>query len=213
MFERKVLVYDTVYRYHRVVSIAHDLSVGITTIHCNHWNRETNIYMTSHEHTLEVGLTFEDAEDYLKGLDEFTPLPDDESALIDAQEVIAEQASVIADISDILTDEQAELMPNIYPEWAVNTEYAVGKRVRYNDKLYRCVQAHTSQEGWEPSSTPALWTRTAPEGTIPEWIQPTGAQDAYNTGDKVTHNSKTWESTVDANVWEPGVYGWAEVTE
>ena len=42
----------------------------------------------------------------------------------------------------------------------------------------------------------------------PEWVQPTGAHDAYNIGDKVTHNGKTWVSDVDNNVWEPGVYGW-----
>ena len=129
-------------------------------------------------------------------------------------ETIEEQAAIIADISDILTDEQAETMPSIYPEWTPETEYAVGKRVRYDDKLYRCVQAHTSQEGWEPPVTPALWTRTAAEGEIPEWVQPTGAHDAYAKGDKVTHDGKTWESTYDgANVWEPGVYGWDEVTE
>ena len=44
----------------------------------------------------------------------------------------------------------------------------------------------------------------------PEWVQPTGAHDAYNTGDKVTHNGVKYISDVDANVWEPGVYGWSE---
>ena len=114
-----------------------------------------------------------------------------------------------------LTDEQAELVPAIFPEWAEDTAYAVGDRVRHEDVLYRCVQAHTSQAGWEPSNTPALWTRTTPEGVIPEWVQPTGAQDAYQTGDKVTHNGKTWVSLIDANVWEPGATGteslWSEV--
>ena len=43
---------------------------------------------------------------------------------------------------------------------------------------------------------------------IPAWVQPTGAQDAYQSGDKVKHNSKAWISNVDNNVWEPGVYGW-----
>ena len=105
-----------------------------------------------------------------------------------------ESSELLDDILSVLTDEQAEQFPQAFLE-------------------YRCIQAHTSQEGWEPDITPALWVRTAPEGEIPEWIQPTGAQDAYNTGDKVTHNSKTWQSTVDSNVWEPGVYGWAEVTE
>ena len=44
-----------------------------------------------------------------------------------------------------------------------------------------------------------------------EWKQPTGAQDAYSKGDKVSHSSKHWVSDYDANVWEPGVYGWSEV--
>ena len=114
-----------------------------------------------------------------------------------------------------LTDEQAELVPTIFPEWAEATTYAVGDRVRHEGVLYRCVQAHTSQQGWEPDATPALWTRTTPEGVIPEWVQPTGAQDAYQTGDKVTHNGKVWESLVDSNVWEPGTTGtealWREV--
>ena len=113
-----------------------------------------------------------------------------------------------------LTDEQAELVPAIFPEWAEDTAYAVGDRVRHGEVLYRCVQAHTSQAGWEPDKTPALWTRTTPEGVIPEWVQPTGAQDAYSVGDRVTHNGKTWISLVDANVWEPGAAGteslWAE---
>lgn len=46
---------------------------------------------------------------------------------------------------------------------------------------------------------------------VQPWVQPTGAHDAYNTGDWVTHNGQTWESTVDANTWEPGVFGWVVV--
>ena len=85
---------------------------------------------------------------------------------------------------------------------------------RHGGKLYRCVQGHTSQEGWEPDKTPALWTEVALPGEIPVWKQPTGAQDAYNTGDKVHYPDKdgpVYVSTVDANVWEPGVYGWEVV--
>lgn len=46
--------------------------------------------------------------------------------------------------------------------------------------------------------------------TIPEWEQP-GSTNPYAKGDKVMHNGKTWQSTTDNNVWEPGVYGWEEV--
>lgn len=46
--------------------------------------------------------------------------------------------------------------------------------------------------------------------TLPAWVQPTGSHDAYPLGARVQHNAKRWESTVAANVWEPGVSGWAE---
>lgn len=109
-----------------------------------------------------------------------------------------------------LDDEQAESVTDLFPAWEPDTAYAVGDRRRYDDLLYRCVQAHTSQADWTPPAVPALWVRTSTE-EWPEWIQPTGAQDAYAAGDKVTHNGSHWISDVDGNVWEPGVYGWSEV--
>ena len=109
-----------------------------------------------------------------------------------------------------LDDEQAETVTNLFPVWEVGIEYVVGDRRQYNELLYRCVQAHTSQSDWTPDVTPALWVRTSTE-EWPEWIQPTGSHDAYNIGDKVSHLEKHWISTVDANIWEPSVYGWDEV--
>jgi len=126
----------------------------------------------------------------------------------------AEKAIMIAHsitlATGYLTDEQAETVTNLFPAWTADTEYSVGDRRQYEELLYRCVQEHTSQIGWEPPNVPALWVRTSTE-EWPEWIQPTGAQDAYNIGDKTSHNEKHWISNVDANVWEPGVYGWDEV--
>lgn len=110
-----------------------------------------------------------------------------------------------------LSDDQAETVTELFPLWEANTAYAIGDRRRYEDLLYRCVQAHTSQVGWEPPTVPALWVRTSTE-EWPEWIQPTGAHDAYNKGDKVTHNGKHWVNDIDANVYEPGVYGWTQQT-
>ena len=109
-----------------------------------------------------------------------------------------------------LDDEQAESVTELFPQWESGTTYEVGDRRQYDSLLYRCVQAHTSQVGWTPPQVPALWVRTSTE-EWPEWIQPTGAHDAYNKDDKVSHNGKHWISAVDANVWEPGVYGWNEV--
>lgn len=111
--------------------------------------------------------------------------------------------------TNYLNDEQAETVTELFPEWGVGIKYTVGDRRQYDSLLYRCVQAHTSQDDWTPPAVPALWVRTSTE-EWPEWIQPTGAHDAYNKGDKVSHNGKHWISDVDANIWEPGGYGWSE---
>lgn len=110
---------------------------------------------------------------------------------------------------DVLDDEDALDNTVLFPEWGSGRSYAVGDRVQHDGLLYKCVQAHTSQADWTPDVTPALWTRISIE-EWPEWVQPTGAQDAYNAGDKVSHNEKHWISDVNANTWEPGVYGWTE---
>lgn len=110
-----------------------------------------------------------------------------------------------------LPDEDALEAVELFPAWAVETAYTAGIRVRYGEKLYRCEQSHTSQADWTPDQTPALWTEVAKPGEIPVWRQPTGAQDAYMTGDKVKYpdeNGPVYESTMDYNVYEPGVYGW-----
>lgn len=98
----------------------------------------------------------------------------------------------------------------LFPHWAEGKDVIVGERLQYNDKLYKCLQEHTTQEDWTPDATPALWREVSVE-EYPEWLQPTGAADAYQEGDKVSHNSKRWICDVANNVWEPGVYGWTEV--
>ena len=115
-----------------------------------------------------------------------------------------------------LSDNDALEAVELFPVWAADTEYAADVRVRYGDKLYRCVQAHTSQIGWEPDKTPALWTEVAKPGEIPVWRQPTGAQDAYNKGDRVHYpdaDGPVYESLIDGNVWSPEAYpaGWEVV--
>lgn len=107
-------------------------------------------------------------------------------------------------------DETALTGIALYPVWAENISVSVNDRYQYNDKLYKCVQAHTTQADWTPNATPAMWVEVSLD-EFPEWKQPAGAHDAYAKGDKVKHNGKKWESTADANVWEPGVYGWSEI--
>ena len=134
---------------------------------------------------------------------------------------LAEQKNVAAitfvslaekgDIDEVTATEHADL----FEAWVTDKDYAVGKIVaRPNGNLYKCVQAHRSQTGWETENTPALWTKIGdPTEEYPEWSQPLGAHDAYPLGAKVSHNGKKWVSDVDNNVWEPGVYGWSEVAE
>lgn len=112
-----------------------------------------------------------------------------------------------------LTDEDALDGIELFPLWAAGVAYALDVRVRFEGKLYKCVQAHTSQEDWTPDIAPALWVDVAEPHTIPVWRQPTGAQDAYMTGDKVHYPDKdgpVYVSVMDNNVWEPTVYGWEE---
>lgn len=119
---------------------------------------------------------------------------------------------LIEKAAESLPDEEALVGVELFPAWSPDSvEYKAGDRVKYFDVLYKCVQSHTSQDAWPPNKVPALWTEVAEPGTIPVWKQPTGAQDAYMTGDKVKYpdeNGDVWVSTVDNNVWEPGVYGW-----
>ena len=100
-----------------------------------------------------------------------------------------------------------------FGEWAYPVTYKVGAIRLYEGRLYQCVQAHTSQEDWTPPAAASLWAEIAdPAEEWPKWAQPIGAHDAYNAGDKVSHSDKKWTSDLDGNVWEPGVYGWSEVT-
>lgn len=99
----------------------------------------------------------------------------------------------------------------LFPRWNNSTEYAVGDRVNYSDVLYKCLTAHTSQPSWTPDVAPSLWVRVDdPSIEWPEWVQPLGATDAYPLGAKVSHRGSHWVSDIDANVYEPGVYGWTE---
>ena len=97
-----------------------------------------------------------------------------------------------------------------FPKWEVGKEYVKDDRIRYEDILYKVLQGHTSQGDWTPDKAVSLYVRVSVE-EFPEWVQPTGAHDAYNKGDKVSHLEKHWVSLIDANTYEPSVYGWEEV--
>lgn len=110
-----------------------------------------------------------------------------------------------------LSDTDALEAVELFPHWAIKS-YAVDDRVNYEGTLYKCLQSHESQASWTPDVSPSLWVRVDdPSQEYPEWVQPLGSTDAYALGAKVSHLEKHWISTVDANIWEPGIYGWEEV--
>jgi hypothetical protein len=91
----------------------------------------------------------------------------------------------------------------VQPEGAHNA-YREGARVTHNGKQWASLM---DANVWEPGVTG--WTELVAEGGAPAaWVQPAGAHDAYQSGDRVSHNGQVWTSDIDANVWEPGVHGW-----
>ena len=110
-----------------------------------------------------------------------------------------------------LTDEDALQAVELFPQWVTGHAYAVDERLQYKNVLYRVVQAHTSQANWTPDITPALFVVVSLD-EWPEFVQPTGAHDAYKKGDKITFNGKHYISLIDANVYSPTAYpaGWQE---
>lgn len=117
-----------------------------------------------------------------------------------------------------LTDEQAMEIATVYPAWQSGWAYSVGEVISYgtnslgDPQLYKVVQAHTSQDNWRPGAgTESLYDAFGlDDGGYPIWSQPSGAHDAYNTGDIVNYNGTLYQSTINGNVWSPDVYpaGW-----
>ena len=112
--------------------------------------------------------------------------------------------------SDSLTEDEIKEIKSIYPLWKPDIDVAAGELYLHNDSLHEVIQSHKTQADWTPDVVPALFKSTLPEGEIGEWKQPAGGHDAYNKGDQVLFNGKTYESVIDANVWSPSAYpqGW-----
>ena len=110
-----------------------------------------------------------------------------------------------------LSDTDALQGIELFDPWSADKAYEVGDRIRYEGNLYKCLIAHTSQASWTPDFSPSLWVRVDdPSQEWPEWVQPLGSTDAYAKGAKVGHLERHWISDIDANVYEPSVYGWTE---
>lgn len=137
-----------------------------------------------------------------------TPQPQTEPGI---EDILTAVKKMLATDASSLTDEEALGVAALYPTWSskIGESVTMGERLWYDGRLWKVVQAHTVQEEWKPDTAVSLFSEVS-IAEIPEWIQPLGAQDAYQSGDKVSHNGSTWISIVDNNTWEPGVYGWEE---
>lgn len=115
--------------------------------------------------------------------------------------------------SDSVTEQQLSDLATIYPQWQINKYYEANEVFVKDSTLFRVIQAHTSQADWLPETAESLYTAYRAPGEITEWVQPTGAYDAYQAGEKVLYNGKTYESLIDNNTWSPDAYpaGWKEI--
>ena len=107
-------------------------------------------------------------------------------------------------------DEVAINIPALFDPWNPGIDVVKDERRYFGGKVYKCLQPHRTQADWTPDVTPALW-KVVSLDEWPEWVQPTGAHDAYNIGDKVTYSGKHYVSVIDGNVWSPEAYptGWS----
>ncbi len=116
------------------------------------------------------------------------------------------------EIDEITASEYTDL----FLSWSTSTNYKVGDLRNYEGRLYKCLQAHTSQDNWTPDMSPSLWKNLSiDENGIQEWSQPISSADVYNTGDEVMYNGVHYRSLIDNNVWSPTDYpqGWEVVTD
>ena len=115
-------------------------------------------------------------------------------------------------VDELDKDELLDMI-DLYESYEIGKSYQADDIFKYEGKLYKVIQEHTSSENWIPSELPALYLNMMPDNVIPEWTQPTGAHDSYNTGDKVIYEGQVYESLIDGNTWSPIDYpqGWEEV--
>ena len=124
--------------------------------------------------------------------------------------------AILEKYADEKDDVEILTVPEFVERWQVGISYEAGQRVGYDGKVYKVLQAHTSQDSWTPSDAPSLFAELLIPGpeVIPDWVQP-GSTNGYSKGDKVKHNGSVWESLIDNNVWEPGATGtealWAKL--
>ncbi len=138
-----------------------------------------------------------------------------EKELTYAEKLTSQQELAMSFLADNLTDEQAVQVPLIFEAWQVGVDYKVGKKLVYEEVLYKVLQDHTSQETWTPKDAPSLFARVLVDdgGAVLDWVQP-DSTNPYMKGDRVKFEGKIYESLIDNNTWSPTAYpaGWKEIS-
>ena len=138
-----------------------------------------------------------------------------EKELTYAEKLTSQQELAMSFLADNLTDEQAVQVPLIFEAWQVGVNYKVGKKLVYEEVLYKVLQDHTSQETWTPKDSPSLFTKVLVDdgGAVLDRVQP-DSTNPYMKGDRVKYDGKIYESLIDNNIWSPTDYptGWLEIT-
>ena len=141
---------------------------------------------------------------------------------MDKIQALEQMRKVLQLFAATLPDEQALEVATIYDPWKVGKDYAVGDFLTYgansvgDPQLYKVILAHSAQADWTPDTATSLYVAIGLDDSgYPVWSQPTGAHDAYNTGDIVNYNGTLYKSLIDGNVYSPEAYpaGWAKYTE
>lgn len=132
-----------------------------------------------------------------------------EKEMMEVSSLVFVQMAQDGTLDDVTISEH----PSLFPTWTSKWTGKAGTILMDEGNLYRSIHDITDvAQNTKPSETPSMWTAISdPTQEYPKWIQPIGSHDAYSQGDKVSHSDKHWISTVNGNVWEPGVYGWEEV--
>ena len=151
-------------------------------------------------------------EEIQSDIDAIPPPPPD--PLVVTQKAAAVMFRALAQ-TDVIKPVDALDNAVMFPVWAdgIGRRAEAGSYWRHGDKLYRvnAGQGHNIQADWAPDKAASLFSLAAnPAEEWPEWVQPTGAHNAYAKGAKVMYNGKRWVSTAKGNVWVPGVCGWEE---
>ena len=198
MLKRPVLINDAVYTCH-VINAIHVTSNG-RMVYVNSYISESDIedktkspISRAYLQECDTSTDYVNAENYIASLQDFT-----------------EHHDALDEVLAMLTDEQAMLVPHAFKQWEPGVHYTVDDRRLDSGELYKCLMTHTSQEDWQPSTTPALWARIGAENEVPVWSQP-DSTNPFMKGDRVYYpdaDGEIYVSDVDNNVWEPTVYGW-----